>query len=664
MRFWLLLWLGLGLSLANAAEKAVTPEAEIRLLSGQKAVGESPKVWLGLEFILKDDWKIYWRSPGDAGTPPKISWQGSENLADAEILWPRPQRFEFQGLNTIGYHQKVIFPVVITPSKAGESLSLKAQVEFLTCGTLCIPREVELELNLPKGLAEPSPDAAALGEFMAQLPEKQIPGLNFGKAVWLENPSRLQVEALNESKFFSEIDLFPELKDVSFDLPQISFKDGLKRAVFTFPILFELEPRKPEQKVTLTLINGPQMLEQEIVPELQQQSSSYIWLLMLATALLGGFILNLMPCVLPVLSLKFLSLADHPQEAQAKPRRWHFLATASGIVFSFLLLAFLALGLKAAGMAAGWGIQFQEPRFLVAMIIIITLFAANLWGFYEIVLPHWLIGNWGNNRALSGHFVTGMFATLLATPCSAPFLGTAVSFALARDYPEIISIFLALGLGMAAPYLLIAFWPRLSRYLPKPGRWMLTLKKGMGILLMATALWLFSVLHAQVSPENLLLVGSGVIFLLLGLKFLPKGKGLLTLIILAVLLVWPAEKITKEAKESGKWQSFSLARIKEEVEQGRVVLVDVTADWCLTCKVNKAVALERGPVKEMIEKGTIIALKADWTRPDPLITNYLQSFGRYGIPFNVVYGPKAPQGIPLPELLIPEAVVEAVGKAK
>ena len=664
MRIWLLLWLCWGLSWANAAQKATTPEAELRLISAQIGLGNSEKIWLGLEFKLKDDWKVYWRSPGDAGTPPKIEWQGSENLAQAEIFWPRPTRFEFQGLNTIGYHGQVILPIALSVIKPGEPLNIKAQVEFLICGTLCIPREVSLDLLIPPGLAEPGPDAKLLGEFISQLPEKNIPGLAISKAVWLQNPARLQVETTSESKFVTEVDLLPEALDVSFDLPQISFKDGLKKAVFTFPILFEPEGGIQGKKLTLTLMNGEQLLEGEIIPDQQQSSDQGTWPLMLAIALLGGFILNLMPCVLPVLSLKFLGLANHPEEAKTLSRRWHFVATALGIIFSFLILAGMALGLKAAGMAAGWGVQFQEPRFLVGMSIIITLCAANLWGFYEITLPYWLLGNWGDAKALSGHFATGMFATLLATPCSAPFLGTAVSFALARDYPEILSIFLALGLGMASPYLLIAFWPHLSKYLPKPGRWMLVLKKAMGFLLMATALWLLSVLYAQITPGNLLIVASGIIFLLLGLKFLPRGKGLLTLVMLVVLIITPAEESRKDSKANDKWQSFSLALVKEQVALGRVVLVDVTADWCVTCKVNKAVALEREAIKEMIDKGEIIALRADWTRPDPVITAYLQSFGRYGIPFNAVYGPAAVNGIALSELLTLDMVIEAIKKAK
>ncbi|MBF0130046.1 MAG: thioredoxin family protein, partial [Alphaproteobacteria bacterium] len=342
---------------------------------------------------------------------------------------------------------------------------------------------------------------------------------------------------------------------------------------------------------------------------------------MLAVALLGGLVLNLMPCVLPVLSLKVLALIGHGGGESAQVRR-SFIASAAGILFSFLVLAAATVAMKAAGSAVGWGIQFQHPLFLIIMVALLTLFAANLWGVFEFSMPHWMMGvgaGHGSPHSLGGHFLTGAFATLLSTPCTAPFLGTAIGFALARGPMEIVSIFTALGLGMASPYLAVAALPSLATRLPRPGRWMLRVKAFMGVLLAGTAVWLLTVLAA--------LTGGG------------------------------------EPQRDGNWIPFDPSVLAREVAGGRNVFVDVTADWCVTCKVNKAAVIDRDEVTRRLREGGWIAMRADWTRPDDGIAAYLASFGRYGVPFNAVYGPGAPRGLALPELLTVDAVLAAMERA-
>ncbi|HLO77012.1 MAG TPA: thioredoxin family protein, partial [Magnetospirillum sp.] len=305
-----------------------------------------------------------------------------------------------------------------------------------------------------------------------------------------------------------------------------------------------------------------------------------------------------------------------------------FLASAAGIVASFLALAGAAVAVKAAGQAVGWGIQFQQPGFLAVMIALLLAFAANLWGAFEIRLPSALmnVGPSGvAHHTLLGHFLSGAFATLLATPCSAPFLGTAVGFALARGAGEIAAIFAALGLGMSVPYLAVALWPDLARRLPKPGAWMVTVKKVMGVALAATALWLGSVLAAQTGLTTAA----------------PPAAG----------------------KTDIAWKSFDLTAVRQAVAEGKVVFVDVTADWCITCKVNKAAVVDRGAVAARLTGGGVVPMRADWTRPDDGIARYLASFDRFGIPFNAVYGPGAPDGIALSELLTEAEVLAALDKA-
>ena len=322
------------------------------------------------------------------------------------------------------------------------------------------------------------------------------------------------------------------------------------------------------------------------------------WFILLL-ALGGGLILNLMPCVLPVLSLKLLSVVGHGGRDTRDVRRG-FIASATGIVFSFLLIAAALVALQSAGVAIGWGIQFQQPVFLVAMTLIVALFASNLFGFFEIVLPNALsdvAGSAGNGHSLGGHFLTGAFATLLATPCSAPFLGTAVGFALSRGPAEIFGIFFVLGLGLSLPYLCVAAAPQLATRLPRPGNWMTWLRHILGLALAATGVWLITVLTAQIGAEAAINVGALVVLMVavIALKQMPAsrigrhaGK---------VATVWPLRPFwpaiappveTSSSPTSTAWRTFDKGELQRLVASGKTVFVDVTADWCLTCQVNKS----------------------------------------------------------------------------
>jgi suppressor for copper-sensitivity B len=348
------------------------------------------------------------------------------------------------------------------------------------------------------------------------------------------------------------------------------------------------------------------------------------------------------------------------------------------VLASFLLLAAVLAGLKAAGVAVGWGLQFQQPLFVAAMALLLTLFAGNLWGFFEVPLPGFagdLAAAVDRRHGLAADFLTGALATLLATPCTAPFLASAVGFALAGGTAEIFLIFLALGLGLAAPYLLVAAWPRLATRLPRPGRWMLVLKRLLGLSFIATATWLLYVLASQVGAVAGLATAVAllVLILLLGVARLPIGRrlpkplwraGLLAAAATALIVpTMPAETAAPVAAPAGAWSSFSEPKLAALVAQGKVVLVDVTADWCINCQVNEALILRRGWTADSLTGGSLVGMRADWTRPDPAIARYLAGFGRYGIPFNAVYGPRAPQGIALPSLLTEQAVRDAVQQA-
>jgi thiol:disulfide interchange protein len=404
---------------------------------------------------------------------------------------------------------------------------------------------------------------------------------------------------------------------------------------------------------------------------------------MLLLAVLGGLILNAMPCVLPVLSLKVFGLvrsAGHGRREVVSGA----LATAAGILVSFLALAFAAVAARAAGAAVGWGVQFQRPGFVAFLAVIVVLFSLNLWGLFEIPLPQRLarLGGSGPREGLAGHFSSGLFATLMATPCSAPFLGTAVGFALAQEAPVILAIFTAVGLGMALPYLLIAAAPGIARLFPRPGAWMETMRGVMGFLLAAAAVWLFYVLAAQVSPEQVAAIQLGL--LALGLftwlqHRVATGKGLRRIaaggMVAAVAITLVAATSQGEAAGTRlaaqrsaasakliQWVAWDRSQAETLSSQGQMVFVDVTADWCFTCKVNERLVLETPEVAKAFEEHGVVPMKADWTNRNDEIAKFLAEHGRYGIPFYLLYRPGTQPHV-FSELLTKETLVAAVQDA-
>jgi suppressor for copper-sensitivity B len=403
---------------------------------------------------------------------------------------------------------------------------------------------------------------------------------------------------------------------------------------------------------------------------------------MLLLALLGGLILNAMPCVLPVLSLKVFGLVRSAGHGRSEVVRGA-LATAAGILASFLALALAAIAAKAAGAAVGWGIQFQRPGFVAFLAVVVVLFCLNLWGLFEIPLPQRLarLGGSGPREGLAGHFASGLFATLMATPCSAPFLGTAVGFALGQEAPSILAIFAAVGLGMALPYLLLAAAPGAARLLPRPGAWMDTLRGIMGFLLAAAAVWLFYVLSSQISLERLAAIQLGLLTLALflwlrhrhmasgsprnGMRWIAEA-GMIAAVALTIGIaaVSPAvgsnPRLTAEAAPGLiEWQPWDRTRAESLAAEGQLVFVDVTADWCFTCKVNERLVLETPEIAGAFEEHGVVPMKADWTNRDDEISRFLAEHGRYGIPFYLLYRPGQEPRV-FSELLTKDGLQEAV----
>jgi len=389
-------------------------------------------------------------------------------------------------------------------------------------------------------------------------------------------------------------------------------------------------------------------------------------------AFIGGLILNIMPCVLPVLSLKILGIAEQGGNKPSFIRK-SFIASALGIITSFIILAFITVLLKNAGMAVGWGVHFQQPIFIIILTLVISLFSANLWGLFEIRLPSWLdnIASKDTSNGIAGHFITGVFTTVLATPCSAPFLGTAIGFALTHGAFEIFLIFTVMGIGLAFPFITVAIFPKFASKLPKAGAWMLKVKYFLGAMLALTALWLVWVLCSQVGTYIAVIIGLIFIAIILVLHFIKtaliKNICVIALFIIGISIPYISvfESLnTKQVMKSDIWQEFSREQIPELIKQGNVVVVNVTADWCITCKANKLLVLNSDKVKNILKSDGIVAMQADWTNPNEAIRKYLQDNERYGIPFNIVYGKKHPEGAVLSELLTENELITAIEKAR
>lgn len=651
----------------------------------------SKKLLVGLHFKLKDGWKIYWRSPGDAGYPPKLNWSQSENINNIDFKWPIPSRFSISDIETLGYKNEVVFPIYFNIKDSTKNILLRANLNYLACNKVCIPYSAKLFLNANTEIAR---DISALNnklitKYLAQIPIIdnnnlfKLESIIYRRAV-SDRISTIQNGTLlikfKSSSPFKNPDLLIEGPELTF-FGKPNFDTSKNKLLTTIKVPFTEEDNTSliNKKLKLTLIDNGIAVETNSVVRVSDTptneltpSASYSLYFILLVALVGGLILNLMPCVLPIILLKLFSIISQGGSKNIIIRK-NFFANALGIIISFLIIGIILSLLKLAGSTVGWGIQFQHPWFIVGLCIIIVIFSLNIFGIFEIQSPGWV--NRSSNSALSGqnnqenfstNFFNGAFATLLATPCSAPFLGTAVGFALAGEILEILLIFIALGIGMALPYLVFCIFPTLVRKMPKPGNWMLIVKKILGLVLIITALWLLSILASQHSPMISLLVF--LLLVLLSIVIILRNKVgklngticSLILIIASVSSPYIFDKSEKiyEAKQDTIWQKLIVKNIEKLIIEEKTILVDITADWCITCQVNKIGVLDSDEIQNYIKDNKIVALRGDWTKQDSQITNYLQKFGRYGIPFNAVYGPNIPNGIALPELLTKKSVLE------
>ncbi len=666
-------------------------KVQLSLISDSKFVGKSSSLLLGLRAQLVPHWKTYWRSPGSAGYEVKLNWEGSRNIKSAQILWPLPRHVSTQMGTVNAYEGDTVFPLLVEVVDPTQPVHAVVNVDMLVCDeSNCLPVMQTLTLDLPAGPKTQSAEASLLHLALSRVPKVESSGDKVGSSFQIEgveisgahdSPPILHIVLSKKSGTFSEPDLpeaFLEMKPFVVDSPTVSLSKDQKSVLYSAPVYPDTN-RKPTPLPdligkTLKLTVGYQGQNIEVERTLSPTSLTFgFWIGMLLIAFVGGLILNIMPCVLPVLSLKILSVMRHGGGHNATVRQ-EFLATVLGILFSFILLGSGATLLKISGEAVGWGVQFQEPYFLITLIAILTLFACNLFGFFEFRLPFFLssLGGISSHReSLLGSFLEGCLVTILATPCTAPFLGTALAFAFSQGIPEILTIFFFMGLGLAFPFLLIAFFPKVATMLPKPGAWMLKVKHFFGFLIIIPAIWLVYVLIAEIGQTGSYSIAMLMLFLSL---FLKKAKGrsevqknmawlgasllIAASFILPVFISQPAD--THYSHKNGLWKPFEPDQIDGYVKDGKTVFVNVTADWCLTCQANKYFVLKNKMVLEALRKENIILMEADWTNHDPKITAYLKTFNQYGIPFYAVYGCKTPKGKFLGQILTPQKVLQAL----
>ncbi|MEP3347692.1 MAG: protein-disulfide reductase DsbD domain-containing protein [Litoreibacter sp.] len=671
-----LAWLLVALSPAMAASSLAYQSERItaRLITAENAITPNAgTISAALQIELADGWKTYWEAPGSVGYAPELNWDGSANVAQGTILYPAPTRFVAFDIENYGYEKQVTFPIQLELDQTGGTTVMNMSANVLVCEELCIPEFFELSLTVLAG--EGGIDTASantIANAAAKVPTTLDAAGMSNARYWISpDKAELQVALDSGAPFGQNLQIFPNMgSDASFGAPSFAFSGDRTSVVASLPLL-TAPPTIKSAKITVRdgerAVTFDAVTPNAVALSADSEATSLWWIAVIA--LIGGLILNIMPCVLPVLTIKFASALKSHDQSLGRIRAG-FLVSALGVLAFMWALVAILLAIRAGGGQIGWGVQFQNPIFLGVMITLIAAFAANMAGLFEITLPQRLNSKMvqaESGGGLWGDFATGALAAVLATPCSAPFLGTAVTFALAGSGFEAFVIFTALGLGLALPYLAIALRPSWVKALPKPGVWMVRVKWVMAALLALTALWLASVL-ALVAGWVVTFVLLGLIVLSIAAMLLPKRQPLtralpVVLMIAAVLTPVLIASAPQALERSANWQSFDQAAIESHVANGEIVFVDITASWCLTCKANKARVLDRDQVATALSADGVISMQGDWTQPDPLILAYLKANGRFGIPFNIVYGPNAPEGIALPEFLTNDAVLEALEMA-
>jgi thiol:disulfide interchange protein DsbD len=672
-------------------------------LVAQEAAVPGGTVYVAVRQKIVAGWHTYWRNPGDAGSATRLAWTLPTGWKAGEIVWPTPKRLlEGRAPNQLGvyaYEGEVLLPVPVeVPASArpGQSVELTVAVSFLVCAETCVPEDAVLTLSLPVTAGPPQPDATwgpRIAETLAKAPRPAGLTAAFraeGSTVILAVTGEALKGAEMAGAFFfpfsgTAVDHpGPQAIERGPDGLTLSLPGGYDFTRGTAPGALAGVLALGDRAFEITAQAGPLPAGASGLGPPPGEASSKLGIIgALLFAFLGGMILNLMPCVFPILSMKAATLAGHAHEARAA--RHQGLAYLAGVLTTFLSLAGALIALKAAGAAVGWGFQLQSPAAVAALAVLMVLVALNLSGVFEIGTS--LQGAGGrladNRRGMLGSFLTGVLAVVVAAPCTAPFMGPAMGFALTQGPVVSLLVFAFLGLGLAAPFVALSFAPALLRLMPKPGAWMETLRNVLAFPMYGTAAWLVWVLAQQTGPLGLALAFAATLLAAFAAWLFgraqkrdkaPVLRALAAVVLLAVagliygLTLAPPPAAAQSAKTdaaavelpSEPWSPERVAALRAE---GRPVFVNFTAAWCVTCQVNDAAAITRPATAEAFRKANAVYLVADWTNRDGDIAKALAEQGRAGVPLYLVYGADGSPPVVLPQLLSEGMVIEAIGKA-
>jgi thiol:disulfide interchange protein len=679
----LLCWLLVAVAPHGVAQTYQGKElVKAELLADATAIVPGKPFTVGLLLRMAPGWHTYWKFSGDAGLPTELKWTLPPGWKIGDIRWPIPLKTVDPGdIETYGYENEVLLMQEITPPLKldGSSAKLSAEASWLVCEKICIPGGATLQLDLPVASTSQPSNTDVFARYRGLLPQK-LPGPDVARADWSHTGSDLRLKITSETlPKYPAVDFFPlPEQETIVGHPAVQSRNN-NEIVFRIPL--ESAPKDLSSMAGLVVFaqqqNGDDRAAWQIrsapAGSANRPAQAHGIFMFLLFGFLGGLILNLMPCVLPVISLKIFGFVQQAGQSRQKIFR-SGIAFTSGIFAWFIALAILLIALKGAGRDVTWGgFQFTNPYFVLVLSVIVLVFALNLFGVFEVSLPQSVtrsLLSTGERKDLLGSFFQGVFATVLATPCTAPFLGTALGFAFTQSAAIILAMFIAVAAGMSAPYLLLSAQPAWLRFLPKPGPWMVHVKQFMGFLLLATLLFLLYVLGAQRGLEGA--IWASCFLLVISVACWMKGafavptasvakRGVVLVVVLILVLggglyfigdKFQSTKIASaDSQIRGDWQAFTPERLQTELEQGRTVFVDFTAAWCLTCKFNEASVLEAHDVREAFQRHGIVKMKADWTNGDPVITKLLQQFGRPGVPLYVLYPAKNEEPIVFPEVL-------------
>lgn len=650
-------------------EQSVPNEQEpvrAKLISEQQSVVPGQPFLVGIQLEMQKGWDTYWLNPGDAGFATKVSWQLPKGFQAGTLQWPYPERFDNESMVIFGYANKTLILTEITPPKdleLGKEITLEADVNWLACSDSCIPGQAHLVLTLPVA------DQTLYSTYQAEFAVTK--GLLPHSADFWE--ARLDVKAKEENVVvklrpnqgaFGEIEhmvFIPEEKGIDYHAPQ-TFQQAQGEFVLNIPK--DGKHKLPIKGVLLVSEKGSTI--KKAIQIDTSHTGDVSLLLAIGLAFLGGIILNVMPCVLPVIALKIFSFVKLAQE-----KRWailqHGLVFSAGVMLSFWVVSGILLGLRAYGESIGWGFQLQEPIFVAVLASIIFLLGLSLFGVFEMGTSLISLGN-RSSKGLTGSFMSGILATLVATPCTGPMLGPAIGFAMTLPAIEALTIFSFVAIGMAFPYLFLSCFPQLVRFLPKPGNWMVTFKHLMGFLMMATVLWLLWVFSAQTDLIALfallftfmVMAVAAWIFGRYATAVRPKKTRQIATIVALFLLCSSAffsfriVQHSSHHQEASEQLNFSALNIQALRKEGPV-FVDFTAKWCLICQANKMV-LHSPEVQFAFQEKGVKFLEADWTKRDPEITEELQKLGRSGVPVYAIY----PSDLSQKPLILPQNLTKNI----